>query len=193
MEADGRPQKKPTSPWLYVGCGCGAVVILGMLGIAGTAWWGMRKAKEIGDTLADPEKRAAKVQEVLPYQELPAGYYPAFSLSAPFGFMEMAILADREPTATQKPTSDGQDINYDLDFEERGFIYMNIRDFKNDQDKLRRFLRGEAPLPQDSPLDEVERELRYRRAHPARQRDRREPAGPLCGVSRRGLPPWSRL
>ena len=105
METDGRPQKKPTSPWVWVGCGCGAIVILGMLGVAGMGWWGMTKGKEFAETMADPEKRAAKVQEVLPYDTLPEGYYPAFSFSMPFGFMDMAVLTDHDPTSEPVPVS----------------------------------------------------------------------------------------
>jgi hypothetical protein len=156
MEADGRPAKKSTSPWVYVGCGCGAAVILGMLGIAGTFWWGVRKAKEFGDTMADPQKRAAKVQEVLPYKELPPGYYPAFSMSAPFGVMEMAVLSDHEPTlhppaSPETRTRGRRDVGYDPDFEQHGFVYLNMRDFKDNREKMLRFLRGEAPPPDDSP------------------------------------------
>jgi len=156
MEADGRPAKKSTSPWVYVGCGCGAAVLLALAGMAGLTWWGFRQAKEIGDTMANPEKRAAKVQQVLAYKELPAGYYPAFSFSAPFGVMEMAILSDHEPSADSQASTDTgragrRDGNYDPDFRERGFIYMSMRDFQNNREKMRRFLRGEAPLPDDSP------------------------------------------
>ena len=161
MEPDGRPAKKTTSPWVYVGCGCGAAVILAMLAIAGAGWWGVRKAKEFGETMADPQKRASKVQEVLAYKELPEGYYPAFSFSAPFGVMEMAILSDHEPNANSQASPsqaspeprnrDGRGVNYDPDFHERGFIYMNMRDFQNNREKMRRYLRGEAPPPQDTP------------------------------------------
>ena len=36
---DGRPRKSSsTSPWVYVGCGCAAIVILAMAGIAGMSY-----------------------------------------------------------------------------------------------------------------------------------------------------------
>jgi hypothetical protein len=156
MESDGRPAKKSTSPWVWVGCGCGVAVLLALAGMAGLTWWGYRQAKEIGETMANPEKRAAKVQEVLAYKELPAGYYPAFSFSAPFGVMEMAVLSDHEPSVNSQRspetrTRGRRDVDYDPDFNERGFVYMNMRDFQNNREKMRRFLRGEAPLPKDSP------------------------------------------
>lgn len=178
METDGRPQKKPTSPWVWVGCGCGAIVILGMLGIAGMGWWGMNKGKEFAETMADPEKRAAKVREVLPYDTLPEGYYPAFSFSMPFGFMDMAVLSDHEPTSEPVPsepvaTDGGPEITTDggpemttdgggpeggqdgqhpgMDFKERGFLYFSMRQLKDNDVKMRRFLKGEAPAPEDSP------------------------------------------
>ena len=107
MEADGRPQKKPTSPWVWVGCGCGAAVLLAMLALTGLTFWGYRKGKEFSDSMTDPDKRAAKVRSVLPYEDLPAGYYPAFAMSMPMGLMEMAMFTDRDP-GSGKSAADNQ-------------------------------------------------------------------------------------
>ncbi len=143
MEADGRPQKKPTSPWVYVGCGCAVLVLLGMLGFAGLGWWGYRTGKDYAEAMKDPVKRAEKVRAVLPYKELPAGYYPAFAFSAPMGLMEMAMLSDRAPGT-------GRVARGDQGFEERGFMYMSMRQVRDNKEKMARFLRGEAPRPDDS-------------------------------------------
>lgn len=143
MEADGRPQKKPTSPWVYVGCGCGAAVLLAMLGLAGLTWWGYRTGKEFSETLTDPQKRAAKVKTVLPYDNLPEGYYPAFAISMPMGFMDMAMFSDRDPG-----TGAGAEKNQG--FDERGFMYMSMRQMRDNKAKMERFLRGETPRPEDS-------------------------------------------
>ncbi|HYX26570.1 MAG TPA: hypothetical protein VFC23_20620 [Thermoanaerobaculia bacterium] len=143
MEADGRPQKKPTSPWVYVGCGCAALVLLGMLGFAGLGWWGYRTGKEFSEAMTDPVKREAKVKSVLPYKQLPAGYYPAFAFSAPMGLMEMAMFSDRDPGT-------GRVGRGDRGFEQRGFMYMSMRQVRDNKEKMARFLRGEAPLPEDS-------------------------------------------
>jgi hypothetical protein len=147
MEVDGRPQKKPTSPWVWVGCGCGAVVLLAMGALAILTWWGYRTGKEFSESMTDPQKRAAKVQSVLPYDELPAGYYPAFAMSMPMGFMDMAMFTDRDPGT-------GTDAGKNQGFEERGFMFMNIREIRDNRAKMERFVRGETPRPEDSGWDQ---------------------------------------
>ncbi len=142
MEADGRPQKKATSPWVYVGCGCAALVLLAMLGFGGLTWWGYRTGKEMEQTMKDPVKREAKVRSVLHYDQLPPGYYPAFAMTAPMGVMEMAMLTDRDPGTGQTAP--------DQEFEERGFMYMNLAQIRDNKEKMARFMRGEAPRPEDS-------------------------------------------
>ncbi|HEV2855424.1 MAG TPA: hypothetical protein VHC97_21710 [Thermoanaerobaculia bacterium] len=143
MEAEGRPQKKPTSPWVYVGCGCGALVLLAMMGLAGLTWWGYRTGKEYADTLTDPQKRTAKVRSVLPYDSLPEGYHPAFAISMPMGFMDMAMFTDRDPGT-------GEKAEKDQGFDERGFLYMSMRQVRDNKAKMERYLRGETPRPEDS-------------------------------------------
>ncbi|HEX9944021.1 MAG TPA: hypothetical protein VGG03_18575 [Thermoanaerobaculia bacterium] len=145
MEADGRPRNKPTSPWVYVGCGCGLAVLLALAGLTGLTWWGVQKGKEFERNFKDPQARAAKTREVLPYRELPAGYHPAGSFSIPF-LMDVAILSDEEPTADKAPKAGEQ-----AEFRERGFVYMNMRRLRDNREKMERFLRGEAPPPDESP------------------------------------------
>lgn len=139
MEADGRPLKKPTSPWVYVGCGCAAIVVLAMVVLGALSYLGYRKGKEFTEGMTDPVKREARVKAVLPYQQLPPGYYPAFAMSMPLGFMEMAMLTDRDPG----PGKSGPDQG----FEERGFMFMSMRQMKDNKAKMERFLRGEAASP----------------------------------------------
>jgi hypothetical protein len=145
----GRPQKKPTSPWIYVAVGCGLAVILAMFALAGMTWWGYQKGKEITEAMADPEKRAARVREVLPYEQLPAGYHPAFAFSVPM-VMDMAMLSDREFEAGENPQESGKDGG---GFEERGFIYFNMREMRNNRQEMERYIRGEGPPPKDSSWD----------------------------------------
>lgn len=182
MEPDGRPVKKSTSPWVYVGCGCGAAVLLAMLGFAGLTWWGFKTAKEFSETATDPQKREAKVRSILPYDTLPEGYYPAFGMSMPMGFMEMAMFTDRDPdsgetaaetsdtpadtttdvaeTTDVADTSDATPDTGDgegkkagepnIDFDNRGFMFMSIRGMRGNKEKMERYVRGEAPRPEDS-------------------------------------------
>ena len=160
-----------------------------MLGLAGLTWWGVHMAKEVSETASDPQKREAKVRSVLPYDTLPEGYYPAFAMSLPMGFMEMAMLTDRDPdsgeradetpdatdatdTTTDTPettdvagttdstdaggigeggdANDGQADEPDVDFDNRGFMFMSIRGMRGNKEKMERYLRGEAPRPEDS-------------------------------------------
>jgi len=141
MEADGRPQKKPTSPWVYVGCGCGLAVLLAFATLTGLTYWGYHKGKEFEQTFKDPKAREEKTREVLPFRELPAGYYPVGSFSIPL-LMEIAILSDEEP----RPEERGKGS-----FGKRGFVFINMRHLRDNKEKMERFLRGEAPAPDEVP------------------------------------------
>lgn len=137
-------ERKSTSPWTWLGCGCGAVVLLGILGIAGLTWVAYQSAEDMQEASKDPVARAAKIREVLPYRELPAGYYAVGTFSLPF-LMDVAIFSDRNPDTGAGPSPDGAQ-----DFEKRGFIYMNMRQFRDNKEKMRDFLEGKAPAPKDS-------------------------------------------
>ncbi len=167
MEADGRPQKKSTSPWVYVGCGCGLAVVLAMLGLAGLTWWGVQTGKEMAETMTDPKKRQEKVRSVLPYDRLPEGYYPAFAMSMPLGMMEMAMFTDHDPESgdgaqgsgstsdavgsdAADPADAADNAEPDLEFKNRGFMYMSMRQMRDNKAKMERYIRGEAPRPEDS-------------------------------------------
>lgn len=142
----GRPPKKSTSPWVYVVVGCGLAIVLAMLAIAGVTWWGYRTAKDFADSMTDPEKRAQRVQNVLPYDRLPEGYYPAFAFSVPM-VMDMAMFSDREfaPGENPQESSDG--------FKERGFLYFSMREMRNNREEMERYIRGEGPPPKDTSWD----------------------------------------
>ncbi|HEX6901580.1 MAG TPA: hypothetical protein VF789_17765 [Thermoanaerobaculia bacterium] len=142
----GRPQKKPTSPWVYVAVGCGLAVVLAMFLMAGLTWWGYRTAKDFGESMTDPVKREERVKAVIPYDQLPAGYHPAFAFSVPM-VMEMAMLSDREfaPGENPQDSSDG--------FDERGFIFFNMREMRNNRQEMERYIRGEGPPPKDTNFD----------------------------------------
>lgn len=143
----GRPQKKPTSPWVYVVVGCGLAVVLAMLAMAGLTWWGYRTAKDFGESMTDPVKREERVKAVLPYERLPAGYHPAFAVSIPM-VMEMAMLSDRELPAGENPQESGRE-----GFEERGFIYFNMREMGDNRQEMERYVRGEGPPPKNTNLE----------------------------------------
>jgi hypothetical protein len=144
MEADGRPQKRPTSPWLYVGCGCGLAVMLALAGLTGLTYWGYQKGKEFERTFKDPKARAEKTREVVPYRELPAGYYPVGAFSIPL-LMDVAIFSDEEPRPGATPHQGNASFN------ERGFVFMSMLHLRGNKEDMERFLRGEAPAPRQAP------------------------------------------
>jgi hypothetical protein len=144
MEADGRPQKKPTSPWVYVGCGCGLAVVLALAGLAGLTYWGYQKGQEFQRGFKDPKVRAEKTREMIPYRELPAGYYPVGAFSIPL-LMDVAIFSDEEPRPGQAPAQGNESFN------QRGFIFMSMLHLRANKEKMERFLRGEAPAPSEAP------------------------------------------
>jgi hypothetical protein len=137
---DGRERRsRGTSPWVWIGCSCAAIVILAMAGIAGMTWTVYKGAKRMEEDSKNPETAAAHVREILPYDKLPAGYYPVGTFSIPF-LMDMAILGDRKPVEVEEASPEGN-------IEERGLLYMSIRNLQGNKDDMRRYLRGEAPEP----------------------------------------------
>ena len=135
------PQKKETSPWVYIGCGCAGLVILGMAAFAGLTFFAYRKGKEIEKTWSDPKAREEKAREVLVYDKLPEGYYPVGAMSIPF-VMDMAIIGDNPPPAGTKPDDHEG-------FKERGFMYFKMRKMmmgKGDKD-LQDYMQGKGSEP----------------------------------------------
>ncbi|HEY4589338.1 MAG TPA: hypothetical protein VII86_08910, partial [Thermoanaerobaculia bacterium] len=102
----GRPQSKQTSPWVYIGVGCGVAVLLALAGIVGFTFLVYRQGKEMVQGFKDPKTREAKTRQVLPYDNLPAGYYAGGAMSIPF-LMDFAILSDRPATGSTGPEQQG--------------------------------------------------------------------------------------
>jgi hypothetical protein len=136
----GRPQPKQTSPWVYIGVGCGVAVLLALAGIVGFTFLVYRQGKEMAEGFKDPKVREAKTRQILPYESLPAGYYAGGAMSIPF-LMDFAVLTDQEPAAGEKPDQGN--------YHERSFIFMNMRHLRDNREKMERYLRGEAPAPED--------------------------------------------
>lgn len=89
------PAQTSRSPWVYVAAGCGVLAVVGIVGLGLAAWYGYRTVNQFTADLKDPVARAAKVKQVLGYDEVPPGYHPGLAISVPM-VMEMALLADRE-------------------------------------------------------------------------------------------------
>ena len=91
----GRGQQG-TSPWVFVGCGCGLAVLLIGLALGGLAYFGYQGAKQFEADMKDPAARTDRVLEILGAEDLPEGYHAVMGMSVPL-VMDIAILSDREP------------------------------------------------------------------------------------------------
>jgi hypothetical protein len=133
-----RPARQQTSPWMYIGCGCGLLVFLILAGVVGLTFLGYRKGKDIEESFKNPAKREAKSRAVLHYDRLPDGYYPMGAFSIPM-MMDIAILSDEEPPPGAGQKSGG--------FKERGFFYMVLRDWMGKREGLRAYMEGTGKRP----------------------------------------------
>jgi hypothetical protein len=84
-----------------VGCGClGALGAVAVLTIA-IGFWGVQKARQFGEEIADPGERAKRVLAVLKASEMPEGYHPVVAFSVPL-LLDVAVL-DSRPTRPAGP------------------------------------------------------------------------------------------
>jgi hypothetical protein len=194
------PTAKKTSPWVYVGCACGVLVLLGLAAIVATTWFGYHTAKKVAEGFENPEKRAERARAVLPYDSLPEGYQALGAFSIPF-VVDLAFFSTEpvdepvettgtepvgtepvetepaqaestepeatgtEPASAAEPTpadtpagtepedgasdASGPEVHtdIDLDFGERGLVYLVLRRMGKERADLDRYLRGEGPTP----------------------------------------------
>jgi hypothetical protein len=119
---------KRRSPLLYVGVGCGVLVVLVVGGVIVSGLWLASAVKETND----PATRDARVKAMLGATDLPAGYYPQTGFSLPM-VMEMAILSDKPPP------EEGID--------KRGFVYFKFISKGQDQEQLRDYFSGKSEDP----------------------------------------------
>jgi hypothetical protein len=138
------PGQRKTSPWVFVGCGCAVLVVLAAL----AALFIFKKVVDTGHKmeqgLADPKEREQRTRELLSYQELPAGYYPAGAISLPY-VIDIALLGDHPP----RPGDTHANI------EDHGFIFLKMHWGKipTEPGARRRMLygaNGKAPWEQGS-------------------------------------------
>ena len=135
----GPPRKSGTSPWVYIGCGCAGLVILGMAAFSAFTYFAYRKGKEIEQTWSDPKAREEKAREVLAYDSLPEGYYPLGAMSIPF-VMDMAMIGDDPPPEGAKPDDHEG-------FKERGFMYFKVRRVGKGDQEIRDYMAGRGKKP----------------------------------------------
>lgn len=130
-----QPEKK-RSVWVYIGCGCGSLVLLGVLAAVVIGWVAANKMKEFAADMKDPSARDARAKKVLNVATLPSGYYASVSLSVPL-VMDMTMLTDRAP-------GDGGEAE---GVDKRGFLYFKIMAQDKDRQKARDFFAGKSDDP----------------------------------------------
>ncbi len=128
---DTNPGRKRRSPWLYVGIGCAAVLLLAVIGVATVGYLGYRKAKQMAAEMTDPTARTAKVKAVLGCDTLPPGYNAVFAISIPM-LMDMALITDQVPDAQGRTHGTAK----------LGLMYMNVLSQAQQQKDLREFFEG---------------------------------------------------
>lgn len=125
---------KKRSPWLYVGIGCGALLLLSIVAVVVAVTFMFKKGEEYAADLSNPITRTAMVKKTLGANTLPDGYFAVMSLSVP-AIMDMAVLSSRSPDA---PTVGPKE-------EVRVFVYMFLKmSSASDQQKLRQYVEGKS-------------------------------------------------
>lgn len=132
-----------------IGCGCAIVVALFLVAIVATTLLTYRAGKQMKEVAGDPQRAAAAVREVLPYEELPDGYHPVGVLSVPW-VMDIAFLGGpAEPT-------EGESLS-------QGFVFVRIRDWFGRGERSRQVLESgegdDAPIAQQQIRFEPEETL----------------------------------
>ena len=130
-------QEKRTSPWVYVGVGCLALVLLAVAAVATLGYFGYRQAKQFAADMKDPQARTQKVLEALGADELPEGYHAVMSMSIPL-VMDMAMLSDTPPDEHGRQHGG-----------KRGFVYVSSLAPAGKRDALRDYFEGRGGPPDE--------------------------------------------
>lgn len=131
---DVLPQEpKKTSPWVWVGVGCGGILILCVVVSAVAGYFLYGKLRNFGKQFEDPAVREQRVREIMGVQDFPAGYHPFMTVSVPW-VLDVAILTDREVVKMPKGER-GSPWN------EKGFVYVRMP-YKHRDAKLEEYLDG---------------------------------------------------
>ena len=123
--------KKGLPPWVWVGCGCVGAIVALVLIVAGLGFWGAQKARELGETMTDPEARTEKALEILGAEALPDGYFTVAAFAVPFVF-DFAVLSDQPPAEDGQPSEPARN----------GFIFMSFPAFGDGDEELYDFFEG---------------------------------------------------
>ena len=166
------------SAWL--GCGCALAITVFMLGVLAVTWLSYRAGESLERQAAEPEVAADRVRELLPHDELPAGYVPVGATSVPL-LVDMAFLrgedggggrgevteagaeaaeserAEHAAEMGEAAEAAGGGDGGDGDEVRRGFLYLRFRDLFGRGERTRALLAGEEG--EDQPL--AQEEIRF--------------------------------
>ena len=98
---------------------------------AAIGFWGVQKARQFGQEIADPGVRESKVLAVLRASEIPEGYHPVVAFSVPL-LLDVAVLSDLAPDESGQPPQIG----------DHGFVYVSYPAFGRDRRAIRDFFEG---------------------------------------------------
>ncbi|MEM1177170.1 MAG: hypothetical protein AAGM22_02400 [Acidobacteriota bacterium] len=85
--------KKKTPIWLWFGCGCVTLVLLGVVLLGGAGFLGFSQLKSMVEDMADPLARDEATMRLLGAEALPEGWHSHVFFQIPF-LMKIAILTD---------------------------------------------------------------------------------------------------
>lgn len=114
-------RRSSTSPWIYVGCGCLALVVLVTSLVVGGAYFGYSKIRGYAEDLEDPQRRNERALELLGAQRLPEGYFTLFFISVPW-VLDFVMLTDSE-AANQRLEAMDRGLEAGL-FDGHTFFYL---------------------------------------------------------------------
>jgi len=130
------PEPKKTSPWMWVGLGCGGVALLCVVVLVAGGLFFYTRMKSFQKQFDDPAVRAQRVSEILGAKELPEGYYPFMTFSVPW-VLDVVMLSDHEFVKPSK----GERREHSNFFDKWGFIYVRTP-YRGRDDKWQEFLDG---------------------------------------------------
>lgn len=128
--------------------------------VAGIGFWGFQKARELGETMANPEARQRQALEMLGAEALPEGYSAVMVMSIPLAF-DLALLSDAPAESDSPFVASGS----------RGFLYLHFPSFGRQSQELEDFFEGRKDVLSRMQGNQLHVELEERVARGTLTRD----------------------